>query len=302
MAKAKLISSMLIFSTIGIFVKNIALPSSLLALTRGAIGTIFLLLLTTLSGKPLSRTAIRKNIVVLAASGAAIGINWILLFEAYRHTTIAIATLSYYLAPVFVMLLSPIVIKEPLTVKKTICIITALSGMVLVSGVLQGGSSINLTGVMCGIGAAAFYASVILLNKFLKQIHSHEATIIQLAVAALILVPYVFGFENLAGLEVSVKTLALLLIVGIIHTGLAYWMYFSSMADLPGQTIAIFSYIDPAAAVLLSLFLLKEPLDGAGLIGALLILGAAFCSELNINIKTRNKGRRKTRDKKQQTF
>lgn len=281
MLKSKLILSMLIFSTIGIFVKSIALPSATLALTRGCLGAVFLLILARVAGRKLSAAAIRRNLWILAASGAAIGINWMLLFEAYRHTTVAIATLSYYLAPVFVMLLAPLVLKERLTARKIVCIILALVGMVLVSGVVPGGwEGASLKGILFGAGAAIFYAGVILLNQGLTDISPYESTIVQLGVAAAVLSPHVFLSETVWPAALTGRGLALVLTVGIVHTGIGYWLYFSSMAGLSGQTVAIFSYIDPAAAVLLSVVLLRESLDVWGILGAALILGATLWSEI----------------------
>ncbi len=298
-SRIKFITAMLIFGTIGIFVRHIGLPSSLIALVRGAVGSVFLLLVMAGSGKKLSAVAIRSNGIWLVLSGAAIGINWILLFESYRYTTVSIATLCYYMAPVFVMALSPVILKEPLTARKVICILAAFAGMLLISGLLpiegkaaaetvseavsgSGAASAagrNTLGILLGIGAAAFYASVMLMNKFLKNISSYDTTVVQLASASLVLLPYICFTENLGSVSWTWGTVGLLAVVGIVHTGFAYWIYFSSMKDLPGQTIALLSYIDPATAILLSVFLLGETMNLASVIGAALILGAALVGE-----------------------
>lgn len=298
-SRIKFITAMLIFGTIGIFVRHIGLPSSLIALVRGAVGSVFLLLVMAGSGKKLSAMSIRSNGIWLVLSGAAIGINWILLFESYRYTTVSIATLCYYMAPVFVMALSPVILKEPLTARKVICILAAFAGMLLISGLLpiegkaaaetvseavsgSGAASAagrNTLGILLGIGAAAFYASVMLMNKFLKNISSYDTTVVQLASASLVLLPYICFTENLDSVSWTWATVGLLAVVGIVHTGFAYWIYFSSMKDLPGQTIALLSYIDPATAILLSVFLLGETMNLASVIGAALILGAALAGE-----------------------
>lgn len=283
-AKLKLMSAMLTFGTVGIFVRHIPLPSSVIALVRGAVGTLFLLLVVTISGKRISREAVRRNFWVLAVSGVAIGINWILLFEAYRYTTVAVATLCYYLAPVFVILLSPIVLKEKLTKKKLFCVIGALSGMVLISGVLNGGigGGTALKGILFGVGAGAFYACVILMNQFLKEISSFDSTIIQLSAAAGSLLPYVLLTESVSTLTLTGTAALFLLAVAVVHTGIGYCLYFSSLAELDGQTAAIYSYIDPVVAVLLSAFLLHESMDAWSVAGAVLILGSTLASEIKL--------------------
>ena len=285
-AKIKIITAMVTFGTIGVFVRYIPLPSSIIALVRGVLATIFLLTVMAAGKRRPDRTAIRRNLALLVISGGMIGFNWILLFEAYNYTSVAVATLCYYLAPVFVIIASPFVLGEKLTMRKTLCVISALAGMVMVSGVIQnyvsGGNAedLNLTGVLLGIGAGALYATIILMNKKLKNISSYDTTVMQLAAASIVLVPYCLLTVDIGSLEVTPGSAVLLVIVGIVHTGIAYVLYFGSFKELPAQTVAIFSYIDPILAVLLSAFLLKESMDMLSISGAILILGSTFVSEM----------------------
>lgn len=276
-----LIFSMVIFGTIGIFRRHIALSSGVLAMARGFIGAAFLLLIVALKREHLSKAAIKKNLWLLILSGACIGFNWILLFEAYRYTTVATATLCYYLAPIFVILVSPLVLKERISPQKLGCVLVSLIGMVFVSGVLNAGFSgvAEMKGVVLGLGAAAFYASVILMNKKITDISAYDKTIVQLVCAATVLVPYVLLTEELAEAEWSGIGFVLVLVVGILHTGVTYALYFGSMAHLKAQTVAIFSYIDPIVAILLSAVLLQEKMDGLTILGTVMILGAAVYSE-----------------------
>ncbi len=277
-----MISSMVIFGTIGLFVRNITAPSAIIALFRAVIGTAFLLLVVAIRKKPISISSIKRNAALLWLSGICIGFNWILLFEAYRYTSIAIATLCYYMAPIFVLILSPFMLKEKLSIKKTLCILVALVGMVCVSGVL--GSSVptqgELKGIVLGLSAASLYAAVILMNKQLNQIEAYDKTIIQLGVCGLVLIPYCFFTYQPGSIVFTATTCALLLLVGVVHTGLAYFLYFGSMSHLTGQSIAIISYTDPVVAVIVSILLLNEHLEIFDLLGALLILGAALLCEL----------------------
>ena len=280
-ATFKLTLSMIIFGTIGIFRRYIPLPSSLVAMTRGLTGMLFLLLVMVLRKRGMNRTAVRRKLGLLCLSGAAIGVNWILLFEAYNYTSVATATLCYYLAPMFVILASPLVVGERLTAKKLICVLTALLGMVFVSGVLEsGGGSSDLKGVLLGLGAAVLYASVVLMNKQLGDVPAYDRTIVQLGSSAAVLLPYVLLTENLGTLSFTPGTIALLLVVGVVHTGIAYALYFGSLMQLKAQTAAILSYIDPVVAVLLSALVLREHMSLLSGLGAILVLGAAVVSEL----------------------
>ena len=280
-ATFKLTLSMVIFGTIGVFRRYIPLPSSLVAMTRGLIGMLFLLLVIVLRKRGMNRTAVRRKLGMLCLSGAAIGVNWILLFEAYNYTSVATATLCYYLAPMFVILASPLVVGERLTAKKLICVLAALLGMVFVSGVLEsGGGSSDLKGVLLGLGAAVLYASVVLMNKQLGDVPAYDRTIVQLGSSAAVLLPYVLLTENLGALSFTPGTIALLLVVGVVHTGIAYALYFGSLMQLKAQTAAILSYIDPVVAVLLSALVLREHMSLLSGLGAILVLGAAVVSEL----------------------
>lgn len=277
-----LISAMTIFGTIGIFRKLIPLPSALIAFFRGAIGAAFLITLVKIKGQKLCHHLSRKAYGLLALTGALIGVNWMMLFEAYNYTSVSIATLCYYMAPTFVVLLSVPILKERLSAKKLICSALALIGMVLISGILEGAGldRRDLTGILLGIGAALIYAAVVLLNKSLPGIDAYEKTVIQLSAAAVIMLPYLLISGSFAGNTWSMSTLLLLLIVGIIHTGISYALYFGSMDGLRAQTVALFSYIDPIVALLLSACILKEHMTILGIIGAILILGSAIVCEL----------------------
>ena len=288
-AMGALILSMLIFGTIGILRRYIPLPSGALAFIRGAIGALFLLALGAVRGRKADISAIRRNAPVLCLSGACIGFNWILLFEAYNYTTVATATLCYYMAPVIVMLLSPIVLRERLTPRKIACIAAAIAGVVLVSGVTDAGFRLaELKGALLALGAAVLYACVILMNKKLSRIGAEDRTMVQLIAAAIVVAPYSLIAESISFAELDWLAVVLTLVAGVVHTGFAYAMYFGSIEKLKAQTVALLSYIDPVFAVILSALMLSEPLGAAGWTGALLVIGAMMLSELPVGKSSAN--------------
>ncbi len=276
------ISSMLIFGTIGIFRRYIPLSSGSLAFARGLIGALFLLVFIKITGHRVDKNLERKKLVILVVSGMLIGINWMLLFEAYNYTTVATATLCYYMQPTIVILLSPLIFREKITVKKLICAVVAMVGMVLVSGITEGVGfrSVDGKGILFGIGAAFVYAVIVILNKKLQVEDAYTKTIIQLFCAAVIMVPYLLLTEDFGSISLDMKAFFMILIVGIIHTGIAYALYFGSMSQLKVQSIAVLSYIDPVSALLFSFAILHESMTILGIIGAVLIIGSALCSEV----------------------
>ena len=281
-ARFQMITAMTIFGTIGLFVRWIPLPSSVIALARGCIGMLFLLFVMAVKKMPISRQALRKNFFWLLISGALLGFNWILLFESYRYTSVATGTLCYYMAPILIILASPVVLREKLTVKKVFCVLAALGGMVCISGVLSEGipSAGEGKGILLGLAAAVLYAAIVLCNKQIHQISAYEKTIFQLGISVLAMIPYCALTVSFDTLDFSPRVLFLLLLVGVLHTGVTYFLYFGSMEYLSGQSLAVISYIDPVVAVLASVLILREPMHLIEGLGAVLILGAAAASEL----------------------
>ena len=286
--KFDLAAAMLIFGTIGLLRRLIDLPSAAIACCRGLLGCVFLILLQRLRRKKPDHAAIRAHLPLLLISGVMIGFNWMLLFEAYRYTTVAVATLCYYMAPVLLIAVSPLLFHETLTGRKLFCVLLAIAGMVLVSGVLDGGacSGTTLTGIACGLGAAVLYASVMAVNKKLADLDAYDKTIVQLAAAGAVMVPYLLVTGELAGVQLQPVSAALLLVISIVHTGLPYAMYFGALGKLPAQTVALTSYLDPITALLLSALVLREPLSVDGICGAVLILGATVVSDLPLKKKS----------------
>lgn len=281
-AKLMLSVSMMIFGTIGVFTRNIAVSSGELALYRAVLAAALLLGYFIVTKQTIDLKAIKKELVLLLCSGVAMGINWILLFEAYKHTTISAATLSYYFAPVIVTVACPILFRERITKKQGLCFVLSTIGLVLIIGFegINSGSN-HFLGIMLGLGAALFYATVILLNKFIKNVEGIQRTFLQFLSAICILIPYVLAAGGMHLNTLPVNGWICLLIVGLIHTGITYCMYFSSLKELDGQEVAILSYLDPLVAVVISVTILGEPLGILQLFGGILILACTLWNEID---------------------
>ena len=274
-------ASMTIFGTIALFVRNISVTSAEIALYRAALATVLLGGFFLVTGSKIDLRAIRKELPLLLFSGMAMGINWILLFEAYRYTTVSVATLSYYFAPVIVTLVCPILFKEKMGAKQWICFVMSTVGIVLITGIGDlSGSNRHFMGILFGLGAAVLYATVVLLNKFIKGVSGVHRTFLQFAAALLTLLPYVLLTSGFTLGNLDASGWISLLVVGIVHSGIAYCLYFSALKDIPGQEAAILSYIDPLVAVAVSVFVLGEQLTALQLIGGILILGFTLYNEI----------------------
>lgn len=285
-AKIMLSISMAIFGTLGIFTRNIAISSGELALYRAILAAALIFVYLIFTKQKIDFRSIKKELLLLLLSGIAMGINWILLFEAYKYTTISAATLSYYFAPVIVTVVCPILFKEKLSGKQIICFLMSTLGLVLITGIGDLSNGNDFIGILFGLGAALFYAAVILLNKFIKNVEGIHRTFLQFLSAIVILIPYVIITSGVTLGNLNLTGWVNLLIVGFIHTGVTYCMYFSSLKELPGQKAAILSYIDPLVAVLISVAILGETMTIWQVIGGILILGFTLWNE--ISPKARN--------------
>ena len=276
-----MILSMAIFGTLAPFVRNIPVSSGELALYRAVLAALLISIYLFATKQKIPFSKIRKEVPLLLASGVAMGFNWIFLFEAYKYTTVSVATLSYYFAPVIVTLVCPILFREKLTKKQLVCFVMSTLGLVMITGIGEVGGERGFIGILFGLGAATLYAFVILLNKFIKNVEGIHRTFLQFLSAIIVLIPYV-AFTSGATLgTMNFTGWVNLLIVGLIHTGITYCMYFSSLKELPGQKAAILSYIDPLVAVLISVTILGESMTLWQAAGGLLILGFTLWNEIS---------------------
>ena len=275
-----LIISMLICGTLAPFVRNIPLPSSELALYRAVLAAMMIgaVLLVKRSRKDIP--AIKKEIPLLLASGAALGINWILLFEAYKHTTVSTATLCYYAAPILVTAICPFLFKEKLGGLQLICFIMSTIGVGMIIGTSNfSGNGGDIAGVLLGLAAAVFYAAVVIMNKFIKLTEGLHRTLLQFLAAIVVLVPYTAFTGGFHLMSLDLTGWSCLLVVGLLHTGVTYLLYFGSLAKISGQQAAILSYIDPLTAVVISVTILGEAISLWQIIGGILIIGFAALNE-----------------------
>lgn len=276
-----LVVSMTIFGTLGVFVRNIPVSSGELALYRAVLAALLIAVFLIVTRQKIPFANIKKEVPLLLASGVAMGINWILLFQAYKYTTVSLATLSYYFAPVIVTVVCPVLFREKLTGKQIVCFIMSTVGLVMITGIGDIGGGNDFIGILFGLGAAVFYATVILLNKFIKNVEGIHRTFLQFISAIVTLLPYVMLTSGVTLGSMNGFGWVNLLIVGLIHTGVTYCMYFSSLKELPGQKAAILSYIDPLVAVLISVTILGETMTWQQVVGGILILGFTLWNEIS---------------------
>ncbi|MDQ0720091.1 MULTISPECIES: DMT family transporter [Paenibacillus] len=272
--------SMIIFGAVGVFAKYIDLSSSKIALFLSLVGALFLLIIFVSSKQKMPWQQVKKNAVALIFASMALSGNWIFLFQAYKETTIANAALSYYFAPVLVVILSPLVLKEKMSYKKAVCIIVALLGLFLIlhNGRMQTNGH-HLIGIGYGLVAAGFYTGLTLINKFIRGLDGLANTLLQLGLSVIMLIPFVLITEGSTVYSVDSTTVILMLVLGIFHGGIGFYLFFAGMKGLNGQSIAVLSYVDPLTSLFISILIIGEKMTFQQLIGAVLLLCAIWIGE-----------------------
>ena len=274
-----MVIAMSIFGTIPLFVKHLPLSSGEIALYRSAMAVLMVGAYLAITKQKIPWKILKGKAFRLLLSGFALGFNWILLFEAYRYTSVSTATLCYYFAPVLVTVASLFLFRERLTWFQGLCFGMSTVGLVMITGTGGNGSS-DLRGILLGLGAAVLYATVVLVNKSLQGISGIQRTFIQFATAMVILIPYVAFTGGFHPHVLDGKGWIMLLTVGIVHTGVTYCLYFSAVSGLSGQKTALISYLDPLIAVLVSVLALNESITVLQIVGGVLIIGFSLLNEL----------------------
>ena len=281
--RTKYIIAVVLYGTIGMFLRLVRVPSEIVVMCRGILGSAFILAFLSVRKKRPDLQSIRKNIRWLLISGISLGLNWVFLFSAYLHTTVAIASICNYVAPIIVVVIAPFVFKEPLDARKVPCVIAAFAGIIFVSGFWKEQSG-DFFGVLMGVMAAVCFVFILIGNRNMTDINVYDKAIAQLIISAVTVLPYVLVRNLGTPPEWDARSVAVILMLGLVHTGVAYCLYFSSIATLPVQTVAILGYLEPLMSVLCSAVILRERMDIFAWIGAMLILGAAIISEM-ISVK-----------------
>ena len=270
---AMYIGSLLIFGTNGVIAALIDMSSAEIVCMRTLVGSAALILVLLISRAKLDWTAMRREAPKLLAAGVCLGVNWALLFEAYKLMSVSMATLTYYLAPVLVLLLSPVLLREKQHARAYVGMLAAVVGLALAVGV--GDTGVTGRGLAVGLGSALFYAALIVFNKKINGVSGLPLTVIEMVVAACVMLPYVLLTGGRVGFPPDALGTGALVFLCLVNTGLACFMYFSSMNRLPARAVALFGYVDPVSALIFSAIFLHDRLGLLQILGAVLVFAGA---------------------------
>ncbi|MCM1328589.1 MAG: EamA family transporter [Ruminococcus sp.] len=277
-AFAKYLCALILFGLNGIVASNISMSSYEIVFMRTLIGSVLLIGIFLLTG---GKFRIRQNPrdgVFILLSGAAMGASWMFLYEAYRQIGVSFSSLLYYCGPVIVMILSPLIFKEKLTVPKIAGFLAVLLGIFFVNGRAAMAGE-NSWGLFCGAMSAVMYFFMVTLNKQSKNITGMENSVIQLTVSFLAAAVFV-GIKQRFAVTVPEGDWGWVFLLGVLNTGIGCYLYFSPLSKLPVQTVAVCGYLEPLSAVVFAAVLLGETMTFLQIVGAALIIGGAMFGEL----------------------
>lgn len=277
-AFVKYLVSMLLFGMNGVVASHIPLNSYEIVFFRTFIGSLFMLLMFLPGKGRFHVKEHKKDALFIALSGVSMGLSWMFLYEGFQQIGVSVTTLLYYCGPVLVMLLSPVVFRERLTVSTVVGFVVVAVGIVLVNGA-SSGEGMNAFGIFCGLMSAVGYCLMVTLNKKAEKITGMENTVIQLVVSCFT-VSIFLGIKQGFAMDIPPSAWPWILVLGVVTTGYGCYLYFSSLSALPVQTAAVWGYLEALSAVVFAALFLGEKMTAVQLIGAVCIIGGAMASEL----------------------
>lgn len=295
MNRIKLVTVMILWGSIGLFTRYIPLTPIHLAFSRAVLGAILLVVISGRKSGALKGVN-RTTLMLYSISGALIGLAWVALFYGYTQTTIATAVVIYNMCPVYVMLLAPILLKEKRSNIQTVVILLSLIGLVLIVGAPTASEGDLMGKIMSGI-SGLLYAVIVMINRKIKvKLNSNIATAIQMISASLMLLPFVIHSGYIGSIKsLDLYSVILTITLGIVHTGVAYSLYFSTYHEMNSINIVAYSYLEPVFGLIFSVIILRESLTVIQIVGGLLILGSTFVGE-NLQAGRWRIGRRGNRE------
>lgn len=278
MNRIKLVFVMIIWGSLGVFTRSIPLSALSLAFLRALIALP--VLFTIMKIKKAEPVKLRQLIPYII-SGILLGLGWLTLFYGYKHTSISSAVIIYNMCPVYVTILAPLVLKEAISKFQTAVIFASFYGLFLIVG-NNLSEGYGTMGLALSAVSGMLYAAIVMINRSIKiRVENHTATFVQILAAMLTLLPFVLidgNIDTVVHLDLLAAVYTVLL--GILHTGVAYTLFFSVYAHMKSVEIVTYSYLEPLFGILFSVIFIGEKLTPPQIIGGLLILGSTYLGEM----------------------
>ncbi len=280
MNKIKLVLVMIIWGSLGVFTRSIPLSALNLAFLRALIALP--VLFTVLKIK--KRDSKKINLVLLKPyliSGVLLGFGWLTLFYGFKHTSISSAVIIYNMCPVYVMIAAPLILKESISKIQITVIATSFLGLSLIvsNNLLEG---YGYMGMALSAISGMLYAAIVLINRGIKtRVDNQTATFAQIFTAMIVLLPFVLAEGNiLTVVTLDIRAIIYTLLLGVLHTGLAYTLFFSLSTQMQSVELVAYSYLEPLFGILFSVLVIGEQLTMLQIVGGILILGSTYIGEI----------------------
>lgn len=270
-AMTKLVVSMAIFGSIGLFTINAGIPAIELVFVRCIFATIFLSGLWFFTGGHKTEIWKKKEVVQTILCGVFLVLNWVFLFKAFEEMAISVAISIYNLAPIFVIMLGAIFLRERFRFSAIVAVLICFVGSFFIVGMdIQSMEQFLDSGIIWAFLSAFCYGTTMFLSKNLHSLSPYATTFIQTIVGMFMLFP-LCDFSVFNGLTTT--NWFFIVGTGIIHTGFVYYLFFDSIRHLPTIVTSVLVFVDPVVAILLDVVLLDFRPTIFQTIGIFLVFG-----------------------------
>lgn len=274
----KYVGSLLLFGSNGIVASAIETDPTPIVYWRTLLGSILLCTIFITKGQHITVHQYPKDTAYMLLSGIATGMSWVFLYESYHITGVGISTVIYYIGPVAIMLLSPLIFKERLSIAKIICLAIVFAGALLLNNT-PGETGTNSTGLACAFMSAVCHALMVIFNKKASRTKGLENPVLQVSISFITVAIFLFATEG--SLPIFPMQSALpLMILGLVNTGIGCYLYFSSIGNLRAQSIVMMGYLEPLSALALASLLLGEPINLIQTAGCTMVISGALLAEM----------------------
>ncbi len=278
MNRFKLVLVMIIWGSLGVFTRSIPLPALSLAFLRAFIALPVLFAVMKMKKADKVKW---KLLIPYIISGALLGFGWLALFYGFQHTSISSAVIIYNMCPVYVMIIAPLVLKETISRIQIAVIVISFLGLFLIVG-HNLSEGYGYMGMALSAVSGVFYAIIVLINRSIKvRVDNQTATFVQILTAMIVLLPFVLIDGNIfTVVRLDAMAITYTVLLGVLHTGVAYTLFFSVYTHMKSVEIVSYSYLEPLFGIIFSVIFLGETLTFSQIAGGILILGSTYAGEI----------------------
>lgn len=278
MNRIKLVLVMVIWGSLGVFTRSIPLSALSLAFLRALLALPVLFAVLKMKKTEKVEWRLLKPYII---SGSLLGFGWLTLFYGYKHTSISSAVIIYNMCPVYVMIAATLLLKETISKIQIAVVFFAFLGLFMIVG-QNLSEGYGYLGMALSAVSGMLYATIIIINRSIRsRVDNQTGTFVQISAAMIVLLPFVLAEGNILTVrDLDAAAVIYTILLGVLHTGIVYTIFFSLTTQMKSVEIVLYSYLEPLFGILFSVIFIGEKLTVLQIIGGILILGSTYIGEI----------------------